>query len=189
MAVTCKQCSKCKRTKPLEEFHTAPNGKYGRYSACKPCKAAQSKAWCAANKDRHRQASKLRLVRHYGTLVGRHAKLWSAAKARATTKGLRFTLLKTDIARMWEDQAGLCALLGLPFNLAQGKGQFGQWDSPSIDRIDSSKGYTLDNVRLVFISVNLALNQFGTDTFDKMCEARVATRRAQLRPKLVKDFT
>ena len=38
----------------------------------------------------------------------------------------------------------------------------------SIDKINSLKGYTKDNVRLVITAMNLALNEFGTDFFENM---------------------
>lgn len=39
--------------------------------------------------------------------------------------------------------------------------------------IDSTLGYTKDNVRLVCTIVNMALNEFGDIIFDKMCRAYV----------------
>lgn len=45
--------------------------------------------------------------------------------------------------------------------------------APSIDRINAKLGYTKDNVRLVCTIVNMVLNEFGDNIFDKMCRAYV----------------
>ncbi len=42
--------------------------------------------------------------------------------------------------------------------------------SASIDRIDSSKEYTIDNVQLVHKDVNLMKNHFNQDYFINMCK-------------------
>jgi len=47
---------------------------------------------------------------------------------------------------------------------------------PSIDRIDSNKGYTKDNVRLVLVSVNIALNNFGEGVFETICRAYLSNK-------------
>lgn len=39
----------------------------------------------------------------------------------------------------------------------------------SLDRIDSTKGYTKDNVRLVTWLVNKSIGEYGTDAFINMC--------------------
>jgi hypothetical protein len=46
--------------------------------------------------------------------------------------------------------------------------------APSIDRIDSKKGYTPDNCQLITYIANCAKNQFTVDEFVRMCRAVVA---------------
>jgi len=65
---------------------------------------------------------------------------------------------------------------GLPF-------RFGAWGTssknpvgPSIDRIDSNKGYTAANCRLVLTCVNMALNDWGLKVFDMIALAYVAKK-------------
>ena len=38
----------------------------------------------------------------------------------------------------------------------------------SLDRIDSSKGYTVENCRLVCTAVNLAMNEWGEDVLERI---------------------
>lgn len=64
---------------------------------------------------------------------------------------------------MFNHQKGLCKLSGEKLSL--------QVSSPykiSIDRIDSNKGYTIDNVQLVSKIVNQAKNNLDSQTFNKM---------------------
>lgn len=66
-----------------------------------------------------------------------------------------------------------CALTGIRFQADGIDGKRCNPYAPSIDRIDNSRGYTSDNVRLVLTSVNLALSDFGVMHFDEICRARV----------------
>lgn len=66
-----------------------------------------------------------------------------------------------------------CTLTGIPFQADRIDGKRVNPFAPSIDRIDTSRGYTPNNVRLVLTSVNLALSDFGLDHFDEICRARV----------------
>jgi hypothetical protein len=66
--------------------------------------------------------------------------------------------------------------------------------SPSIDRIDTVGGYTTDNVRLVCVAANFALNQWGDDVLRRLAHGVVKTERkiekawyAQQRRKLRKS--
>lgn len=43
-----------------------------------------------------------------------------------------------------------------------------------MDRMDPNMGYTKDNVRIVLLGLNIALNDFGLEFFDKLAAARLA---------------
>lgn len=76
-------------------------------------------------------------------------RIWSRTKARAKAAGIEFTLTRNDIADMTVPIT--CPVLGIPVRMERGK----QTDnSLSIDRIDSSRGYTPDNVVFVSWRVN-----------------------------------
>lgn len=74
------------------------------------------------------------------------------AKSRAKERGLEFSLTLEDI-KIPE----VCPILGIP--LQQGGGRF--WNSPSLDRIDSSKGYLKENVHVISGRANI-LKRDGT---------------------------
>jgi hypothetical protein len=74
--------------------------------------------------------------------------------------------------KLIDDGRNKCAITKIKFIFDKGNTSRRPF-SPSIDRINSKLGYTKDNVRLVCVIVNLALNEFGDENFDKMCRAYV----------------
>jgi len=87
-----------------------------------------------------------------------------------TCKGKHKRLISWDELReIAINSAGHCAVSGLPFDFTihSGRRPF----APSLDRIDSSGGYTKGNVRLVCFAVNVALNCWGDEAFLRMCRA------------------
>lgn len=75
--------------------------------------------------------------------------LCNQLKASAKKRNIEFNLTSNDI-----DEIGIpitCPVLGIPIHFHKGKKQF---DSISFDRIDSSKGYSPDNIVIVSDRVN-----------------------------------
>lgn len=75
---------------------------------------------------------------------------------KAQQKKLPFELSDEWARARW---TGRCELTEIPFNTSSAYGNF---FSPSIDRIDASKGYVQDNCRFILFAVN-ALKGTGTD--------------------------
>lgn len=75
----------------------------------------------------------------------------TSAKARALEKDLDYTLKENDVVELHRRlQVGFCEATSLPWDLS-----VKIW-SPSIDRIDNTGGYTMDNVRWVVWIYNWA---------------------------------
>lgn len=68
---------------------------------------------------------------------------------------------------LWENQKGTCALSGINMTYLKGKGSH-YYSNVSIDRIDSNKGYTKDNVWLVCIWANTAKSNLIFNHFKEM---------------------
>lgn len=64
------------------------------------------------------------------------------AKFRVKTTGKEFTIEVSDIVI-----PSHCPILGIPLEIQSKSG--GTINSPSLDRIDSSKGYTKDNIQVI----------------------------------------
>jgi hypothetical protein len=102
-------------------------------------------------------------------------KVTDNAKARAGKKGREFKIGRDDIERLLEKQAWRCAVSGLMFDLsydAECRFAYNPFGI-SIDRIDATKGYTRDNIRLVLTAVNFALNEWGHDVYLRIAKAVV----------------
>lgn len=94
--------------------------------------------------------------RKKGEAAVRASRLVAVARARAAQHGWPFDITQADIkARI---QRGVCEVTGLAFdmgNRADRRTHVAPF-APSIDREDSSKGYTTDNIRVVAWIYNIA---------------------------------
>jgi hypothetical protein len=85
--------------------------------------------------------------------------IWSRTKDAARRRNIGFYITTDDVIPALE--RGVCELTGLSFCLDKpNTGVSTHPHAPSIDRIDSNKDYTKDNIRIVLWAVNAATNQF-----------------------------
>ena len=74
--------------------------------------------------------------------------MYTGAKCRAKRKNMEFTISKEDIIIPTH-----CPVLGMPIQRNIGSGFHN--NSPSLDRIDNTQGYTKDNIRVISNRANL----------------------------------
>jgi hypothetical protein len=84
--------------------------------------------------------------------------LVGTCKSRARKKRIPFALSRERVASALRSR--VCELTGLPFNMDK-RGRF--WNSPSIDRIVPSDGYTDSNVRVIVWAANAMLGSWGDE--------------------------
>jgi len=70
--------------------------------------------------------------------------MYHRSKSRALAKGLEHTITVEDI-----HIPDKCPLLGIALKDNTGQGKGNNPTSPSLDRLDSSKGYTPDNIWVI----------------------------------------
>lgn len=100
---------------------------------------------------------------------------WSRAMSGAKSRDLSFEI---DIDFGWElflKQDGKCALTGKPITLVRGYKQSlidrtKPQQTASLDRIDSTKGYTKDNVQWVKLKINRMKWDLDQQEFINMCK-------------------
>jgi hypothetical protein len=107
------------------------------------------------------------VVEHLGVLL-------KEGRRRARQRKIEFGLTEAQLLGLLKRQNYRCAVSGLEFDLTPHADAFRRPFAPSLDRIDSKRGYVLRNVRIVCCAVNLALNEWGLETFEKICAAVAA---------------
>ena len=96
------------------------------------------------------------------------------SRRRAAKSRIAHTLPDDYASLLYEQQQGRCDVTGLHFSMqrfpeALVKHPF----APSLDRRDSRGGYTVDNVRLVYVSVNFGMGQWGQEVYLHCARAAV----------------
>jgi len=72
-----------------------------------------------------------------------------------------------DVYNLWIKQNKKCKLSGLDIGFYDDKNTH----TCSIDRIDSSKEYTLENIQLVHKDINIMKNKFNNEYFINICKS------------------
>lgn len=99
-------------------------------------------------------------VRTHGKTDSIECEMWYRIKRRAKVEGLEFNLELDDIII-----PDICPLLGIP--LRRNKLGGGP-DSPSLDRIDPTKGYIKGNVWVISMKANAAKNNLTLEEMQKL---------------------
>jgi hypothetical protein len=146
-----KICGKCSTKTGIENFFKHRQTQDGWHSWCKTC--------CKESSQRSKE-------KKYSTFEGRVSTMLNCCKVNARARGNECTITKEDLTEAWEKQEGVCAYTGWDMTLAAAK-----FNSVSVERIDSSIGYTPDNTILVCRDVNRMKSNFGGELFFEMCAA------------------
>ena len=96
--------------------------------------------------------------------------MYKTIKKRALKKNLEFDFTKESLRDLLIESQGCCAITNIRFEYNSNKGVKRPW-YPSIDRINSKKGYIKDNCRVVCVAVNLAMNEWGESVLIRIASA------------------
>lgn len=111
-----------------------------------------------------------------GELTG---SFYNATKQRAKYRNIEFNVSKEFLWNLFLEQNKKCALSGIPlklltFNKWSDTGKSRHYDTSminaSLDRIDSDKGYTEDNVQWIHKVVNIMKNTLAENDFIYFCK-------------------
>lgn len=95
-------------------------------------------------------------------------------KLKVKGRHLEFNITHDQIKQRILDQNEKCPLSGIPFTYLLGRHNKGPtgiaWNNPSIDRIDSNKGYIMDNIIITTVSVNMMKNELSMGQFIETCK-------------------
>ena len=163
-----KKCSKCGYEKSLDEFGKDKKGKFGRRSVCFLCRKKlywvnvqesrkQKRITYHKYKDKEKRQNyykenkiEINVERRKNYLKNPLKFLIRNAKNRAIKKGISFDLKEEDL-----NIPEVCPVFKKPFVFGTGKQEL---FSPSVDRIDNSKGYIKSNIVIVSVKANFLKN-------------------------------
>lgn len=136
-----KACSNCKETLDISKFSKYKASQDGIQSACKSCQHQRMKLYTS-------------------TLDGYINRLFLSVKHNTIkrAKDLDVQITSQDIIDLHNKQNGKCALTNIKmthiaYNTQDDQHTINKYNI-SIDRIDSNKGYTTDNIQLVCAIIN-----------------------------------
>ena len=100
----------------------------------------------------------------------------SNSRGRARKQGLEHTLTMDDLREIANEGRYCCAVTGMLFSNEKIGHSGTRPFFPSIDRIESQKGYVKGNCRLVIVLANYAMNSWGEEIFTKIAVAHLRKR-------------
>lgn len=145
-----KYCKKCESFLPLFSFTKNSAAKDGLQFVCRSCDNLRQQKRRVEKRLEIQEYGKQYRIKHTGDMDFRLQGLLNASRARAKEKNREHTLTKQDLFNLFPKD-GCCPIFG--FKLEWNGAGFRE-TSPSIDRIDSTKGYTKDNVQIISWKAN-----------------------------------
>lgn len=147
---TTKTCNRCNKEKLLSEFSVNNKAKDRLQYRCRTCDVKYQAQRRDANKDQFAEYSREYQRNRRKDFDYRLQMLINASKQRARLNAREHDICVADIKAIYPVD-GRCPIFGLKleFNDAGFRD-----NSPSIDRIDSAKGYTRDNIQVISWKAN-----------------------------------
>ena len=160
-----KICKKCGIEKDVSEFYKHKQCKGGISNKCKKCAAKYSAEWKAKNRDKvltqrrqnyaekykdiHAQKEKERLEKFPIKVQAERLRDGISTRSKKNNIPKDAVLSKKSFFIEWLDRQPNCECCGKPFHIGPKKTGQKSDLSPSIDRFDPNKGYTVDNIKLI----------------------------------------
>lgn len=144
-----KRCSKCRQVLPVEQFYKKKCHRDGMRSECKQC----SIKYLMENP----------ITKQTGQMV-------ASARRRAKKKNLPFDINHDYIRSIVPSH---CPIFGMPleWSTQRGNGNIALPNSPSLDRIDPSKGYIKGNIWIISHRANQIKSDASHDELKRVTEA------------------
>jgi hypothetical protein len=101
------------------------------------------------------------------------------ARMHSTKRPKDFSITLEDLKSQWEKQQGRCPYTDWELENPPTTGHKTQLHPAraSLDRIDSARGYTADNIQFVAYMANCAKNSFPEEKLFEFCQAVAAMRK------------
>jgi len=151
----CRECPRCHNDVIHSSKHTAKRA-YEKSSMCEDCR---NKTWNdTLEKPSGEHAS---CWKGYGKIPHSY---FTKTRDSAIKRHIKFEVSIQDMSEVFNKQNGKCVLSGVGLSFGAKK----QWTA-SIDRKDSSKGYSKDNIQWVHKDINQMKSDRTDDRFIELC--------------------
>ena len=166
-------CSRCKDNLEISHFELRSDRKDLTRSICRKCCRLIGREWYQKNKEKVKQnnrehylanPAKAKLYSHNWRANNPARRLIQGAAERARNKSLKFDLTQEDISI-----PEFCPVFGMKL-IANSGGKRTADCSPSIDRIDPSKGYVKGNVCVISHRANTIKNDGTIEEHQKVID-------------------
>jgi len=150
-----KLCNKCGLKQDVNQFSNDSKNSDGLRSTCKTCSINH-------------------IYKIGSTFEGFIKLLYYDLKHNASNRNIKVEITIEDIKEQYINQVGLCAMTKfvMTYNKqpTDSSTHINNKFNISVDRIDSNKNYTRDNIQLVCAIVNIIKYDLSSDEFIKICK-------------------
>jgi hypothetical protein len=165
-----KLCRKCNNLKPATTEHFLKNKKGFLYPYCRECKNKYLNERYIPSERIKLTDEELRIKKHDRYQIEKISDwariLVNSSKHNAKRYGKEFDIDTNYILELYEQQNHRCYWFGIelePSNVNRYPAK------PSLDRLDSNKGYIKDNVVISCMAANIGRNSCAADIFQSFC--------------------
>ena len=168
METLTRSCKTCKKTKALFDFVANKQSKLGYTHRCKECEKEWRQVYYQKNKEhilnRNTHYRETTVIWYSRSISNRLRYMIQMGRKRARQKQIEWNIELPFLLRLWEKQQAKCAYSVVPFTYEDNHPH-----TVSLDRIDSQKGYTEDNVQFVCTIVNYIKQRYPEKQFFDFC--------------------
>ena len=162
-----KKCTKCGIEKYISEYNKRKLSKDGYNFWCKSCQSVESKEYRNTKEVKERKSSFVWKQNRHQVDKERNIRnpkigLLAHARKRAKEKNIEFNITQNDV-----NIPKFCPVLGIPIFIGDGKFHDG---SPTIDRVDPTKGYIKGNVMVISWRANSLKKDCTVAEIDKVID-------------------
>lgn len=97
-------------------------------------------------------------------------RFWKRLQDSSKRRKISFEITKEQAEIVFEKQEGKCALTGVELYFTKLRTNYNRYTNASLDRIDSSKPYTTDNIQWLDKRINMMKNTHSQDEFIRLCK-------------------
>lgn len=97
-------------------------------------------------------------------------RIWRKIKYTADKRDIAFDITREQALEKFQEQSKACALTKTPLYFTKLNSRYWRYTNASLDRIDSDKPYTTENVQWVEKRINMMKQKYSQDEFIELCK-------------------